>query len=662
MPSRLNLVPTGHWRVIEPAEPKFDTRPVESWVGPHHLYVEGREPLTSPGLPERPAILFTGGAFDGSWIFRREMDYLAARGWRVYALNPRGYYKSRWNDVAALNLEDYLEDIRAVREGLKLDRVILAGYSMGGLLSLKHAERHGADGLILYDSDPSKEIWEAIGRRPHRTRVPPVVRFWPSHPIVQEMWGGRISRRRYFEFLELFKQTAISGRSYRLTEYGGVSVNTWKIRMPALIIGIKRDEEVQAEWFRRLHSTWLVFEGNSHGSILVGPKSSAIIVEVARWLESVFDGGQNTPHLKKIFPVLGYFSRNADLFRMKLGYFSGWQYPEIEIRTPGRTPDVRVKMDRIGPGRVEGEHLHEATFVLNRRAGFFIREGQAEDHPPGGGLYKPLAKELFLADGEFFPEWPPSQRSKSVYIDMNLHSDDLQHLFRIHLLLPRDYRKDARPYPVCVLNDGQNQWKNQGALGGWHTDVITAARAKKGRGQDVVLVSVESTRLHRNKYYLTPPIGRADLYVNFLADLLLPRLRQDFNLSTHREEIGIVGASYGANCAVYAGMKRPDVFGLIGSLSYAPLKGRPLRTWMQGLTHLPFNKWYLDCGTKWTPDQKNNRTDNTRTTIELSRLAQNKGMIPGRNLFTLVAQGHCHQEPFWRKRIGKCMEFLFPLI
>lgn len=636
-------------------ETLYETRPVEHWVGPHRLYVEGREPVGAPA--DRPAILFTGGAFDGSWIFRREIEYLSARGWRVFALNLRGYFKSLWQDVASLTVEDYLNDILTVRQSLNLEQVILSGFSMGGLLAAKHAEQHGAAAMILYDSDASREIWEALGLKRNAHHVQPVARFWPAPEIVREMWGGWVSKARYREFLELFKQTSMSGRAFEVTEYGGLSVDAEKIHCPALLIGIRRDARVQEEWFRRLHATWLVFEGNSHGSILVGPRSLTITEEVTRWLDSGF-----SPRGKKIFPPLGVLPGQPDWFRMRLFYFSGWKNPEVEIQPPNRRPAIRVKMERAGNGRNESESLHEATLVLNRRGGFFIREGETHDRPLGRGLYRPLAREGWLADGEFFHEWPPAGRSGPEYINLEVESNDLRHKFRVHLLLPRNYRRETQPYPVCVLNDGQNQWKNQGAFGGWHTDAITSELAKKGRCRDVVLVGVESTRLHRSKYYLTPPIGRADLYVNFLADVLLPRLRRDFHLSARSDEIGIVGASYGANCAVYAGMKRPDVFGLVGSLSYTPLKGRPLRSWMERLPRLPFRRLYIDCGTRWTPEQKGSRTDNTQTSKDLARVAQAKGMTPGRNLMFLVAQGHCHREPFWRKRVGGCIEFLFTLV
>lgn len=347
-------------------------------------------------------------------------------------------------------------------------------------------------------------------------------------------------------------------------------------------------------------------------------------------------------------------------FQMKLFYFSGWKNPRVLVKPEGAHPFVEIPMDRSGAGRVEGEDMYEAAFTLSRRGGFFIRaEHGSEDRPPGSGFYRPLAREIYLADGEFFLARPSAMRTGAIYKDIDFYWKELNHRFKIHLMLPRNYSSGGAPYPVCVLNDGQNQWRNQGAYGGWHTNVITSRLCRKGRCRDVVMVSVESTGFSRDKYYVTPPTGRNDLYVSFLAAALLPALRRDFNLSDRPDETGIVGASYGAHCAVYAGLARPDVFGLIGSLSFAAAPGRPLVPWLDRMPHLPFKKIYLDCGTKWAPVQKNPRTDNTRVTMGLIRQVAAKGLVSGVHLMGLVAQGHCHNEMYWRKRIGKCMSFLF---
>ncbi len=667
------LAPTAD-ASIPSLQRSFAVRAVEHWIGPHRLYVEGREPqIPGPAAGEdgrarvqpafgRPAILFMGGAFDGSWIFRKEMDFLASKGWRVFAVNPRGYYKSRWTDVASLTVEDYLSDLRLTQQQLGLEPVILAGYSMGGLLALKHAERHGAFALILYDSDPSRQIWQELGRRPPGHRIPPVVRFWPSHAILEEMVGGRVGRRKYLEYLDLFKQTAVSGQSFRITEFGGLDIHTDAIGCPALVIGIRSDEDVQSEWFRRLNASWLVFEGNSHGSILVGPRARTITEEIVRWLDSVEAGAADSARRKRIFPVLGYISPDRQMLRTRLFYFTAWDSPSVEVQAAGKRPAIRVKMEPVGRGRVSGERLHEATLTLHRKSGFFIRQNGQEDRPPAGALYRPVGSSLYLADGELYEERPPATISKPRYLDREIYSDRIQRFFRVHVLLPRNYRTDRRPYPICILNDGQNQWKNQGAYGGWHTDVITTDLIRKGRCREVVLVSVESTRMNRNRFFLSPPTGRADLYVNFLADCLLPAIRKEFHLTSYPGQTGIVGSSYGAYCAVYAGLLRPDVFGLIGSLSYAEPRYKPLLGWIRRHRQLPFRKFYVDCGTRWTTDQKNHRTDNTSLTIELIRLAQGKGLVAGRSMLGLIARNHSHREPDWRRRIGGCMQFLFSLV
>lgn len=625
-------------------------------VGPNRLYVEGAAPETAD--PARPALLFVGGSFDGSWIFREEASFFASRGWPVYAINPRGFYLSRYRGVAGLTIEDYLEDIRTVRESLGLNRVILAGYSMGGLLMLKHAERHGAEGLILYDSDATREVWDASGRPRHVPHVPPVVEFWPSPAIVDEMWGGHTSRRQYRAFLDLFKQTRVSGQCFRLTEHGGFDVDLGRVRCPALIIGIRKDEKTLEEYFKRLNAAWLVFEGSSHGSILVGPRSMAITEEVARWLEAGCPTGD-----RRIFPHLGFVSWDRQIYRMRLSYLSGWHRPEVVIPLPGSKPPAKIPMERVGDGREAGEALYRATFTLSRKSGFYVRDGGGVDRPPGAGLYRPLAREIHLADGEFFPYRPSLKKPKiPQYRTLKIFSKVLHHHFVAHVMVPRNYSAEHGPYPVAVLNDGQNQWKNRGAMGGWHTNSTASALVRKGRCREMVLVGVESTRLNRNQYYLTPPAGRGDLYVDFLADVLLPALRRDYHIADRPDDIGIIGSSYGAHSAVYAGLKRPDVFGLIGSLSYAPVKGRPIVDWFRKATRLPFKKLYLDCGTRWTPHQKGHRTDNTSVTLALIRAARSKGLRDGRSLMGWIVPGHCHDETFWRKRIGKCLEFLFPLI
>ena len=80
---------------------------------------------------------------------------------------------------------------------------------------------------------------------------------------------------------------------------------------------------------------------------------------------------------------------------------------------------------------------------------------------------------------------------------------------------------------------------------------------------------------------------------------------------------------------------------------------------MRASATLPIRRLYADCGTRWAYDQPH-RDDSTGATREVLAIAAERGKTPGVDLLGIVAEGHYHNEVFWRKRIGRCLEFLFP--
>jgi len=630
-------------------------RPVdfEAYVGRHRIYVEGVRPEMDTG---RPAIVFVGGAFDGSWICRQQLDYWAVRGWPAYALNLRGYYKSGYRGVAGLGYRDYLDDIMAVRNHFGLTHAIYAGYSMGGILVQKFAELYGARALVLYDSDWPREVARLIGEKqdPGR-RLPPVMNFRPTTRVVEEMLGRTVQRDEFHTLLELFTQSFLSGRAYRELEIERIEVDAARVTCPVLVVSVSSTHKAQSALARYYRASRLVFEGYSHGSILLGRFHKPITRCVTDWLDACFPRTVNKTYCFKKKDADGAPERKVKLF-----YFTGWKEPEVRLCTRRGQEVSRIAMRRVKAGRSRDESIFEADLPLDAGEKFHLAYKRSEDRPPGGGLYEPSGKRLYLMDGEFFPCHPPRVRSPRVYMTREIYSRAFMHHFTINIMLPRDYGRGERgPYPVAVLNDGQNQWENQGAHGGWHTDAIALDGARRGRCADVVLVAIVS-HPQRDSTYLPPPMGRADRYVDFIADQVLSGLRKVIPISRDPGEIGIIGASYGANCAVYAGMRRPDSFGLVGSLSYPYVPEDPVRKSICALRVLPIRRWYADCGTRWAYDQPH-RDDHTGVTRDLIALAQERGMVPGRNFLGIVAQGHYHNEVFWRERIGRCLEFLYPL-
>jgi pimeloyl-ACP methyl ester carboxylesterase len=642
----------GHRRISR-AGAVFRPVDFEAYVGRHRIYVEGVRPEMETG---RPAIVFVGGAFDGSWICRQQLDYWAARGWPAYALNLRGYYKSRYRGVAGLGYRDYLDDIGAACEHFALEKPVYAGYSIGGILVQKFAELHGARALILYDSDWPRQVARTIREAPDlKKRIPAVMNFWPPKSVVEEMMGGAVRPEEYRAMLALFKRSFLSGRAYRELELERIEVDAAKLTCPVLMINVSSRDRAQAAQAKYLKASRLLLEGYSHGSILISRFHGPITRRVTEWMEAGFPRGINERHqFAKV--ILEQKGRE----RMKLVYFTGWQAPVVRVCNRRGQELSQLPMKRLKRGRFRDESAFGATVPLDPGSGFYIAEGVKEDRPFPRGFYEPTGSTMHLMDGEFFPHPPPLFRQPAVYFTKEIYSRALAHHFRVNIMLPRDYGRGGKgPYPVVVLNDGQNQWKDQGAYGGWHTDAIALDKARRGRSRDIVLAAVVS-HSRRDAAYLPPPRGIADAYVDFLADTVLPTLRKAITISQDPREIGLIGASYGANCAIYAGLKRPDTFGLVGSLSYADMPDDPLRKWMGALAKLPFKRLYIDCGTRWAYDQRS-RDDFTSTTRELIAIAREKGMAPGETLLGVIAEGHFHNEIYWRKRIGRCLEFICPL-
>jgi pimeloyl-ACP methyl ester carboxylesterase len=75
-------------------------------------------------------------------------------GWRLVAPDLRGHGESDWAEPPAYGLEDFADDLTAVRRALAPGPVALVGHSMGGRVALDHAARQPANvrGLALLDS------------------------------------------------------------------------------------------------------------------------------------------------------------------------------------------------------------------------------------------------------------------------------------------------------------------------------------------------------------------------------------------------------------------------------------------------------------------------------------------------------------------------------
>jgi predicted alpha/beta superfamily hydrolase len=269
-------------------------------------------------------------------------------------------------------------------------------------------------------------------------------------------------------------------------------------------------------------------------------------------------------------------------------------------------------------------------------------------------------------DGELFSTPPPTHRAAPRVETLTIHAAALEHAFVVHVVLPRDYDVvTERVYPVVILNDGQNQFTERGMWGGWHADSTAARLMRAGRMGDSVLVAVE---MHpdRNRAYLPQgdaraPAGQAAEYTDFLADQVLPQLRRSYRIASGPEHTAIVGSSNGAIHALYAGLRRPDTFGLVGCLSYARLQPEQNCLALDALTTVPLQRVYVDSGSRWGEDDPHGSSDDhALITAGLRERLLQRGLVLEQSLRYRLAYGEAHHEGAWRRRLPDCLEFLLP--
>ncbi len=95
-------------------------------------------------------ILIHGLGWDAARLWSAQMQRLAVAGWRVLAPDLRGNGRSS-SIRAELRVPDLAEDVAAMLETLAIERPVLVGFSMGGMVAADLALRPGTDpaGLVI---------------------------------------------------------------------------------------------------------------------------------------------------------------------------------------------------------------------------------------------------------------------------------------------------------------------------------------------------------------------------------------------------------------------------------------------------------------------------------------------------------------------------------
>jgi len=169
-------------------------------------------------------------------------------------------------------------------------------------------------------------------------------------------------------------------------------------------------------------------------------------------------------------------------------------------------------------------------------------------------------------------------------------------------------------------------------------------------GEIPPLVAVFIPPFDRSQEY-----DRNDAYVQFLADELVPFVRQNYDTDPDPAKTGTLGASLGGLIAVHAGLTRPDTFGLVGGYSGAYTMDNDAVIRQVGRAGTEAVRFYLNVGIYETavggdPDTGNLLAANRRLVEALST---------GDYDFQYLEAPQGHSWGLWRDYFGDGLRFLY---
>ena len=110
------------------------------------------------GKADGPPIVCVHGYTGSADAYNALARYLQDR-YRILALDVRGHGKSAWSEAGAYRYADQASDLAEFAKQLGLDKFVLIGTSMGGIIAMAYAAEHAERllGLVINDIGPDPE-------------------------------------------------------------------------------------------------------------------------------------------------------------------------------------------------------------------------------------------------------------------------------------------------------------------------------------------------------------------------------------------------------------------------------------------------------------------------------------------------------------------------
>lgn len=225
-------------------------------------------------VPTGAPVLCLHGLFAGSWVFERFLPLVAERGHPAAALSYRGHPPAPpIASIGRTSVAAYCHD--AAEAARALDRPIVVGHSLGGLVALLLAARNLVRAVVLLSSAPPRGI--TVLSAPLLLRMPRYLPallfsrpFLPRPADFDALVLNRIPERDRDLLRGRF--VADSGRAARQAALGSYEVDLRASRTPLLVVSGDEDRFVPLAVARRLAERFdaPLHVARGHGHFLLG--------------------------------------------------------------------------------------------------------------------------------------------------------------------------------------------------------------------------------------------------------------------------------------------------------------------------------------------------------------------------------------------------------
>jgi predicted alpha/beta superfamily hydrolase len=276
----------------------------------------------------------------------------------------------------------------------------------------------------------------------------------------------------------------------------------------------------------------------------------------------------------------------------------------------------------------------------------------------------------------------------------------------VRIYLPPSYNSSrTRRFPVLYVHDGQNAFTTVGdhvayGWGNWQLDTTADTLSRAGRIHEIIMVAVDCsadryleyrgpsypyTALQLAALKWRPPAPRDDgaflRYSRFLMHELKPQIDAQYRTRPDAPNTAMIGSSMGGVCSLALAWLYPKVFGGAASLSGAFQVERRqfLLKVLRRYSNQPKPiRVYLDSGVVDQGGGDDGRKHTSAIAQELRRIGWRDGFdllhytdaaplteteLPSASVPKdkwTEAMTSQHNELYWRRRVWRALEFLFP--